>query len=87
MPPWVRLQFPQAGRIVRHLRDTNCGDPACGWCAEKNNPNAALERWFGFPSFRPQPVDDMGRPLQERIVAEAMAGKSVLGILPTGTGK
>jgi ATP-dependent DNA helicase RecQ len=60
---------------------------ACGWCAEKNNPNAALERWFGFPSFRPQPVDDMGRPLQERIVAEAMAGKSVLGILPTGTGK
>ena len=87
MPPWVRMQFPQAGRIVRHLRDTNCGDPACGWCAEKNNPNAALERWFGFPAFRPQPVDDMGRPLQERIVAEAMAGKSVLGILPTGTGK
>lgn len=87
MPPWVRLQFPQAGRIVRHLRDTNCGDPACGWCVEKNNPNAALERWFGFPSFRPQPADEMGRPLQERIVAEAMAGKSVLGILPTGTGK
>lgn len=87
MPPWVRMQFPQAGRIVRHLRDTNCGDQGCVWCAEKNNPNAALERWFGFPSFRPQPVDDMGRPLQERIVAEAMAGKSVLGILPTGTGK
>jgi ATP-dependent DNA helicase RecQ len=87
MPPWVRLQFPQAGRIVRHLRDTNCGDPSCAWCSEKHNPNAALERWFGFPSFRPKPVDDMGRPLQERIVAEAMAGKSVLGILPTGTGK
>ncbi len=87
MPPWVRLQFPQAGRIVRHLRDSNCGDPNCGWCAEKNDPDAALERWFGFPSFRPQPVDDMGRPLQQRIVAEAMAGKSVLGILPTGTGK
>ncbi|MFN4131413.1 MAG: ATP-dependent DNA helicase RecQ, partial [Paracoccaceae bacterium] len=87
MPPWVRMQFREAGLIVRHLRDTNCGDPACGWCVEKNNPNAALERWFGFPAFRPQPVDDMGRPLQERIVAEAMAGKSVLGILPTGTGK
>jgi ATP-dependent DNA helicase RecQ len=87
MPPWVRMQFPQAGLIVRHLRDANCGDAACGWCAEKNNPNAALERWFGFPTFRPQPVDDMGRPLQERIVAEAMAGQSVLGILPTGTGK
>jgi ATP-dependent DNA helicase RecQ len=87
MPPWVRMQFREASLIVRHLRDTNCGDMACGWCAEKNDPNKALERWFGFPAFRPQPVDDMGRPLQERIVDEAMAGKSVLGILPTGTGK
>ena len=32
MPPWVRMQFREAGLIVRHLRDTNCGDPACGWC-------------------------------------------------------
>ncbi|WP_416236531.1 RecQ family ATP-dependent DNA helicase [Pseudorhodobacter sp.] len=87
MPPWVRMQFREASLIVRHLRDTNCGDPVCGWCAENNDPNKALERWFGFPAFRPQPVDDMGRPLQERIVDEAMAGKSVLGILPTGTGK
>ncbi|MES2916269.1 MAG: RecQ family ATP-dependent DNA helicase [Pseudomonadota bacterium] len=87
MPPWVRLQFPQAGRIVRHLRDSNCGDPSCDWCARVNDPKAALDRWFGFPEFRPQPVDDTGRPLQERIVAEAMAGRSVLGILPTGTGK
>ncbi|MEZ5769877.1 MAG: RecQ family ATP-dependent DNA helicase, partial [Paracoccaceae bacterium] len=36
---------------------------------------------------RPEPVDESGRPLQERIVADAMAGKSLLGILPTGTGK
>ena len=87
MPPWVRMQFPQAGLILRHLRDTNCGDPTCDWCTEQNNPNAALERWFGFTAFRPQPVDEMGCSLQERIVAEVMAGKSVLGILPTGTGK
>ena len=87
MPPWVRMPFPQAERIVRHLRDTNWGDAACDWYVQNNNPNAALERWFGFPAFRPQPVDDIGRPLQERIVAEAMAGKAVLGILPTGTGK
>jgi ATP-dependent DNA helicase RecQ len=87
MPPWVRSQFPQSALIVRHLRDSSCGDTACGWCAEKNDPNKALERWFGFSTFRPQPADDMGRPMQERIVAEAMAGRSVLGILPTGTGK
>lgn len=87
MPPWVRARFREASLIVRHLRDTSCKDPACHWCAEQNDPVRALEKWFGFPAFRPQPVDPEGRPLQERIVDEAMSGNSVLGILPTGTGK
>lgn len=87
MPPWVRAQFREALLIVRHLRDRACDDPGCRWCREKNDPKKALSRWFGFDCFRPEPKDDAGRPLQERIVAEAMAGRSVLGILPTGTGK
>lgn len=87
MPPWVRAQFREASLIVRHLRDTSCKDPGCAWCAEQHDPVRALEKWFGFPAFRPQPVDADGRPLQERIVDEAMSGNSVLGILPTGTGK
>lgn len=87
MPPWVRMQFREAALIVRHLRDTACESPDCAWCREKNDPKRALSRWFGFEAFRPQPVDDMGRPLQERIVDESMHGKSILGILPTGTGK
>lgn len=87
MPPWVRHQFREASIIVRHLRDAACGDSECTWCQENNDPKKALERWFGFPSFRPEPTDDMGHPLQERIVVEAMSSKSVLGILPTGTGK
>ncbi|MCR8725931.1 RecQ family ATP-dependent DNA helicase [Frigidibacter sp. SLM-1] len=87
MPPWVRMQFPEAARIVRRLREHSCNAPACAWCREQNDPRAALERWFGFENFRPEPADELGRPLQERIVAEAMAGNSVLGILPTGTGK
>ncbi|KOF16032.1 helicase [Ensifer adhaerens] len=87
MPPWVRAQFREASLIVRHLRDRACDDPGCHWCREKNDPKKALSRWFGFDSFRPEPKDNAGRPLQERIVAEAMEGKSVLGILPTGTGK
>ncbi len=69
------------------MRDTGCARPDCIWCREKNDPNRALQRWFGFEAFRSEPVDETGRPLQERIVAEAMAGQSVLGILPTGTGK
>ena len=87
MPPWVRHQFREASIMVRHLRDTACDTSDCAWCLENNDPTKALERWFGFPSFRPEPTDDMGRPLQERIVAEAMRGESILGILPTGTGK
>ncbi|MGO6898371.1 RecQ family ATP-dependent DNA helicase, partial [Rhizobium ruizarguesonis] len=87
MPPWVRAQFREAALIVRHLRDTNCNSPHCTWCSEKNDPVRALSRWFGFDAFRAQPVDDMGRPLQERIVDETMRGSCVLGILPTGTGK
>lgn len=87
MPPWVRAQFREASLIVRHLRDTSCRNPDCSWCAEKNDPIKALQHWFGFDAFRPQPVDDMGRSLQERIVEEVMNGQNVLGILPTGTGK
>jgi len=87
MPPWVRAQFRDASRIVRDLRDTNCGDIKCSYCREHNDPKKALNRWFGFENFRPEPVDEFGRPLQERIVESAMGGESLLGILPTGTGK
>lgn len=87
MPPWVRAQFREASLIVRELRDGSCQDPGCGWCAEQNDPVKALRRWFGFDAFRPQPADERGRSLQERIVGEAMDGRNLLGILPTGTGK
>ena len=87
MPPWVRHQFPEAGRLVRRLRDTACTDPACGWCRERHDARKELKRWFGFQDFRSEPADESGRPLQQAIVEEAMAGKHVLGILPTGAGK
>ncbi|MGJ8589413.1 MAG: RecQ family ATP-dependent DNA helicase [Yoonia sp.] len=87
MPPWVRAQFKDAAMIVRDLRDTNCKSPWCTYCKTHNDPKRALSRWFGFDSFRPEPADEFGRPLQERIVESAMERESVLGILPTGTGK
>ena len=87
MPPWVRHEFPEAGRLVRRLRDAACTDPVCGWCRERHDARKELKRWFGFDGFRPQPADDSGHPLQQAIVEAAMAGRHVLGILPTGTGK
>ena len=87
MPPWVRYQFPEAGQFVRRLRDIACTDPACDWCRERHDARKELKRWFGFEDFRPEPAGDDGRPMQQAIVEEAMAGRHVLGILPTGTGK
>ena len=87
MPPWVRHQFPEAGHLVRRLRDTACTDPACEWCRERHDARKELKHWFGFDDFRPEPTHDDGRPMQQAIVEEAMAGRHALGILPTGTGK
>ena len=87
MPPWVRHQFPEAGQLVRKLRDTPCGNPECGWCREHHDARKELKRWFGFDDFRPEPTDEEGRPLQGVIVEAAMRGEHILGVLPTGTGK
>ena len=87
VPPWVRHQFPDTGRLVHWLRDAACTDPACGWCRERHDARKELRRWFGFDEFRTEPEYDDGRPMQQAIVEEAMAGRHALGILPTGTGK
>ncbi|MCY4390290.1 MAG: RecQ family ATP-dependent DNA helicase [Desulfurellaceae bacterium] len=87
MPPWVRHQFPEAGALIRRLRDTACTSPACKWCRERHDARKELTRWFGFPDFRTEPRDENGRPMQQAIVEAIMAGQHVLGILPTGTGK
>ena len=36
MPPWVRHQFPEAGKLVRRLRDMPCGEADCDWCRESD---------------------------------------------------
>ena len=87
MPPWVRYQFPEAGRLVRLLRDVACADPECGWCRERHDPGKELKRWFGFEHFRPEPASRDGGSLQQAIVEAVMAGEHVFAILPTGAGK
>ncbi len=87
MPPWVRHQFPEAGRLVRRMRDQACTAPSCGWCRERHDAKKELKRYFGFNDFRAKPANEQGKPMQQSIVETALAGENVLGILPTGTGK
>ena len=87
MPPWVRFQFPEAGGLVRRLRDKTCAEPDCNWCREYHDARKELKRWFGFSGFRAKPPTNDGRSMQRAIVETVMAGEHVLGILPTGTGK
>lgn len=46
--------------------------------AIKQDPRAALKKYFGFDSFR---------PLQEEIVGAVLDGQDVMALLPTGGGK
>ncbi len=87
MPPWVRHQFPEAGRLVRRLRDAACDDLTCAWCRARHDPDAELKRWFGFAGFRPEPRDRRGGSMQRAVVRAAMAGRHAFAILPTGAGK
>ena len=87
MPPWVRHQFPEAGRLLRRLRDTPCRTPDCDWCRERHDAGRELQRWFGFKRFRSEPETADGTPMQEAIVKAAMACEHLLALLPTGTGK
>ena len=54
IPPYVDKRFGVSDLAVR-LRDTHCGESACGWCSGRLDPVAALNRWFGFPGFRDEP--------------------------------
>ena len=87
MPPWVRHQFPEAGELVRRLRDTACTAPDCNWCRENHDAKKELKRLFDFDGFRPEPRYETGNSMQQAIVEAVMAGNHALGILPTGTGK
>ena len=47
----LRRPRQQGAVLIARLRDTDCGDPTCGYCAREHAAAAHLQRWFGFASF------------------------------------
>lgn len=81
-PPWTLKNYPQIYNIMVMLRNHPC-EEGCPYCREKLNAVAALNKFFGYPSFRTY----NGEPLQERAVQAAIDGESMLVVFPTGGGK
>lgn len=85
LPPWLLFQFPHVVKVLDELRQVANWTCSCTYCA-KMHPTKALQRYFGYPSFRRFP-EDGAVPLQEQVVRAALAGQSILAIFPTGGGK
>ncbi len=82
IPPWTLKNYPRIYDLVVLLKNKPCAQ-GCSYCREKLNAVAALNKFFGYSSFRTY----NGEPLQEKAVQAAIDGKSLLVVFPTGGGK
>jgi ATP-dependent DNA helicase RecQ len=87
LPPWVRLEHPLTGELIKRLREVPCHSVDCAYCRRVHNSQEQLRTFFGFEAFRPTPQNSTGGSLQQEIVEAGMRNDSLLAILPTGGGK
>jgi ATP-dependent DNA helicase RecQ len=87
LPPWVRLQHPATGELIRGLREVPCNSEHCSYCRKVHNAREQLRSFFGWEDFRPVPPNRQGDSLQRDIVEAGLRNESMLAILPTGGGK
>ncbi len=85
MPEWARREYPSCQRLIDQLRGVSC--ERCNFCRAHHSPEVLLQRFYGFPSFRPTPALSDGRSAQRVLVERALKGQPSFGILPTGGGK
>ncbi len=87
LPPWVRIEHPQAGAWIRRWREVPCTSRDCAYCRETHDARRQLKKFFSFDDFRPVPPNAGGGSLQRDIVEAGLRDESLLAILPTGGGK
>ncbi len=78
--PWVRHSHPEVVELIKVLRGTNCGK--CEYCKHRFDLLKQIDKLFEFDR-NAQWLNEGQRNITESI----MAGKSVLGVLPTSGGK
>lgn len=88
---WVMAGFPEVRATLDDLRAGQCQDRSCRRCRQAGETIHRMARWFppptdGVAAFQP-PVAPDGETYQEKIMAGGLDRRSLLGILPTGTGK
>ncbi|MES2810431.1 MAG: RecQ family ATP-dependent DNA helicase [Bacteroidota bacterium] len=81
-PGWVLAHFREVERLMFLLRQKPC-ITGCPYCDHALDAHRALERYFGYNSFR----EYGGRPLQLDAVNAAINSKSFIAVFPTGGGK
>lgn len=81
-PPWVLRNYPEVERLLFLMRNNPCVS-GCDYCKLALDPILALNKHFGFASFRTYGDE----PLQEDAVRAAIRGESILAVFPTGGGK
>jgi ATP-dependent DNA helicase RecQ len=74
----ARISCRSAADHWRNGRDVADGEAMTGMTVQAAELREALERWFGFHTFRPS---------QEEIVRDVLTGRDVFALLPTGGGK
>ncbi len=87
LPPWVRHRFAAVPELLARLRERPCDRADCPYCTRTHDLSAQSKSFYGFEHFRSQPALPDGRPFQEGVIRAALAGRSLLAILPTGGGK
>ena len=87
LPPWVPLEHPLTGGLIKRLREVPCNSADCAYCQRVHNSREQLRTFFGFDVFRPTPQSSTRGSLQQEIVEAGMRNDSLLAILLTGGGK
>ncbi len=87
LPPWVRHQYPQITSILHKLRENDCSESSCSYCASHHNPQHFLQTFFGFKDFRSVPATEEGKSLQGEVVSAGNKNSTLFATLPTGGGK